>query len=118
MTASTFDFWGWFDKVTEAAKASPVGKILTAQGWDVAHTGGGCLAWEKNTDKAYVYITFGNEELGEHVADPETETWAVGVYSVDINQNRFSMAQDIVGVTAALAKAEAMLANPDNYYEP
>ena len=33
-------FLTWFDAMCDKAKASPVGQILTARGFDIAHTGG------------------------------------------------------------------------------
>jgi hypothetical protein len=115
---STFDFWGWFDTKVATAKASPVGKIMTAQGWEISHTGGGCLAWEKTTDNAYVWICDQDQGLGDDASDPETVDWLVGVYSVNIDSSRYSTGDDVRGTNAALVKAEAMLANPEAFYLP
>jgi hypothetical protein len=108
-------FWQWFDKMQEAGKTSPAGAILVPAGFSIAHTGGGCLAWERTAGAAYVWITHGNDTLGDEVDDPEAETWAVGVYSLD--GNRFSMAQDVTGLSAAVELAARMLQDPGAYYD-
>jgi hypothetical protein len=107
-------FWKWWDKMQEAGRTSPAGKVLVAAGFTIAHTGGGCLAWERTAATAYVWICHGNETLGDEVENPEAEIWAVGVYSAD--GDRFSMAQDVSGLSTAIALAERMLCYPDAYY--
>ncbi len=61
-------FLTWFDATCDKAKASPVGKILTARGFDIAHTGGRCLAWEKRTPSHYCRITAHGADLGDEAA--------------------------------------------------
>jgi hypothetical protein len=107
-------FWKWFDRMQEAGKTSPAGRLLVRAGFSIAHTGGGCLAWERTAAAAYVWIVHGNETLGDEIDDPEATEWAVGVYSMD--GNRFSMARDVTGLSAAIALAARMLQDPEPYY--
>jgi hypothetical protein len=62
------DFWKWFDKVSAEAAQSEVGKLMTAAGFTVTHTGGGCLAWERTlggSAATYVWVTDDDSGLGE-----------------------------------------------------
>lgn len=76
-------FLTWFDATCDKAKASPVGKILTARGFDIAHTGGRCLAWEKRTPSHYCRITAHGADLGDEAADPAAVLFEVGLYAVN-----------------------------------
>src|SRR5262245_32414203 len=90
-------FWQWFDSVLQSAPLTEVGKLATAQGFSVAHTGGGCLAWEKVlTDEHYLWIC----DLGNGLGETVTETYLVGYYNRDadvLDQG------DVEGMPAALA---------------
>jgi hypothetical protein len=91
----------WFDSVCDQAKASPVGKILTAHGFTIQHTGGGCLAWEKCTDTHYAWIT-GEDgaSLEDDAADPATVTFLCGLYDEDGECDE-EMQPTVVGAEAA-----------------
>jgi hypothetical protein len=41
------EFWDWYESVKRTAPMTAVGQRMTAAGYHVAHTGGGCLVWEK-----------------------------------------------------------------------
>jgi hypothetical protein len=77
-------WFDWFDTICAKAKASPVGKILTARGFAISHTGGGCLAWEKSTATHYAWIT-GEDgvSLEDDATDPSTIEFIVGLYDQD-----------------------------------
>lgn len=66
-------FFTWFDAVNANAAKNAAGAFMRDAGYTIAHTGGGCLAWEKKADTAphwSVWICdegngLGIEELGE-----------------------------------------------------
>lgn len=116
-------FFVWLDNVTAEAKASPVGKILTAKGWEVAHTGGGCLAWEKHSADTdyYAWITAGDNDLGHDIVDPEKGSFTLGLYGC-VGQHAgggygfeggwVNPPENVEGLTAALAWCDKALAEP------
>jgi len=114
LRAHARQFWKWWDRVQEAGKASPAGHVLSGMGFTIAHTGGGCLAWERTAGTNYVWITHEADTLGEDVEDVEAAIWDVGVYSAD--GDRFSMARPVTGLRAAIALAEKMLLDPAPYW--
>lgn len=74
-------FFEWYDTVLKDAPQTVIGKLMTAAGFHVAHTGGGCLAWEWCLDNGYYFwIT---DEGGVDLGDEATESWFVGVYDVE-----------------------------------
>lgn len=75
-------FWEVYDRVTAKAKASEVGKIVVAAGYDTAHTGGGCMVWEKVLpNKCYLWICDEGNGLGDTVSEP----YLVGLYDMEGN---------------------------------
>jgi hypothetical protein len=103
-------FWEWFGDVEKRAAASPIGKLLTARGFTVAHIGGGCLAWQKGEGDFYVYITSGDAELGDDLpADKiETHPFFCGLYNGDADE--ISFVNDVAGATAAADWCDKALA--------
>ncbi len=75
------NFLTWLDGRRDKAKACPVGQILTARGFDIAHAGGRRLVWEKMTSTHYCRITA--HGVGDEVADPATVVFDVGLYDSD-----------------------------------
>ena len=75
------NFLTWLDAWRDEAKASAVGQILTARGFDIAHTGGRRLVWEKTTATHCCRITV--RGLGDEAADPATVVFDVGLYDAD-----------------------------------
>lgn len=67
-------FWQWFGGVEKDALASPAGVFMKGHGYGIAHTGGGCLAWEKRGTDWQVWVTDGDAGLGveEHGAAFQT----------------------------------------------
>ena len=102
-------FFTWFDTVTDKASRSAVGKILTAQGWAVQHTGGGCLAWDKTNGKYFVWITSDGTDLGERVRKPEKAVWCLGLYSM--RDNAWLNPPSVTGLAAAIKWCDEALAN-------
>lgn len=77
MNDAKLSFWEWFDATVETAKATPEGAAFAAAGFELAHTGGGCTAWQRaiaGTD--WVVSITDSEGLG-HKVDPD-ENWLVG----------------------------------------
>jgi hypothetical protein len=59
---------------------SAVGRIMTANGYTVAHTGGGCLCWERTLPGGfYLWICDEGNGLGEVIDQP----YLVGCYDRD-----------------------------------
>lgn len=52
---------------------------FTSRGFHVAHTGGGCMAWERVSGERYIWITFSDAYLGEP-SNSDDPLWGVGVY--------------------------------------
>ncbi len=79
-TTSSFDFFRWFDDVQDRAYQSTVGKIMAEAGYEIAHTGGGCLCWEKVLKgERYLWICDEGNGLGDKV----DEVYLVGLYNLD-----------------------------------
>jgi hypothetical protein len=73
-------FWDRFDALTKTMAATAHGKAMMEAGWHIAHTGGGCMAWEKNLpDGRYVWICDENNDLGERQDEP----YLVGLYDAN-----------------------------------
>ena len=70
------DFWKWYAEVERTAPTTEVGKVMTAAGYHIAHTGGGCLVWEKTIGDLYFWICDEGNDLG----DTLTENYLVGAY--------------------------------------
>lgn len=77
-------FFEWYGNVTEKAKATDIGKKMAENGFEVWHTGGGCLAWGKNLAGGYTTMICddGQGLLGED-SDTEKARWLGGVYDDD-----------------------------------
>jgi hypothetical protein len=75
------NFLTWLDAWRDKAEASAVGQILTARGFDIAHTGGRRLVWEKTTATHCCRITV--RGLDDEAADPTTVVFDVGLYDAD-----------------------------------
>jgi len=63
-------FSEWFDKVSEGARASPIGEIMVALGYDVEHTDGGGLSWGRRHGKVLAMICDEGNGLGDSVDEP------------------------------------------------
>ncbi len=69
MTKPTY--WQWFDGVVAKAAETEIGNIMKGAGYAVAHTGGGCLAWEKPLDNGgYLWICDEGNGLGDKIDEP------------------------------------------------
>lgn len=80
MTEARPTFWQWFDGIVEAAPETTIGSIMVAAGYEVTHTGGGCLAWRKEAPNGgYALICDEGNGLGDKLA----ETYLTGFYDVE-----------------------------------
>jgi hypothetical protein len=89
-------FFAWLDRRIETVSAN-VAIPLRNAGYDVIHTGGGCLAWMRPlTDGGESYILITNDVDIE--GDPDAAEWVVGRYNgddfIDIDQG-FTLADAI-----------------------
>jgi hypothetical protein len=87
----------WLDAWRDKAEASSVGQILTACGFDIAHTGGRGLVWEKRTARHCCRIS-----LGDEAADPAAVLFEVGLY----NANGIWLTENDLTVRGAEAAAD------------
>jgi hypothetical protein len=103
---SKFNFWAWFDKVTADAAQTAVGKTMTAAGYHVAHTGGGCLVWEKTlSDGGYLWICDAGNGLGESATEP----YLVGCYD---KEGEIIAQDEMANLHSALEWCHAHLHSP------
>lgn len=73
------NFWATYERHSNNAKATEVGKLMVAAGYDTAHTGGGCMCWEKVlANKCYLWICDEGNGLGDTVSEP----YLVGLYDM------------------------------------
>ena len=112
-------FFTWLDNISAKGKASKAGAILTVQGWDVAHTGGGCLAWEKVRDdqRWYVWITNDEQDLGEDCVDLEAKRWTCGLYGAQEDNDSWLNPNPAMSLADAIAWCEAALADPAQAFD-
>jgi hypothetical protein len=103
------DFW---NARAEAAKISPVGKVLVEAGFEPYHTGAGCTAWIKgDPDGIYVLVGDGDAGLGEHL-DIETREWGATLSDDD----RYADC-DAHDLKAIMEWCDEALADPERYFE-
>jgi hypothetical protein len=98
-------FFAQLDERTAAVNPA-VSEPLRAAGYDVAHTGGGCLAWMRLLDEegdSYLLIT-SNEDID---GDPAAPEWVVGRYDGDswINLEESFTLPDAIRVAGLLPRA-------------
>lgn len=116
-------FAEFMSRAERTAYASEIGKVFTARGWVLQHTGGGCLAWEKMTEgkRHYAWITVDDEvqssdESGFDVADAEATPWTCGIYALDEEgslDDTTEVYKTITGLGAAIAWCELRLSLPN-----
>lgn len=73
-------FWDFFDTETEKANACPICKPFIDAGFEVTHTGGGCMALTKSFGSVEISIT--DTDSGLDFSDPSTLIF-VGSYDWD-----------------------------------
>jgi hypothetical protein len=101
------------DFTQAVAMASRVGKLMTAHGYTIEHTGGGCLVWHKEGKDHYVWITRHATELGADVVDFNNErVFDVGLYAND-NGDVFVNPEELMSANEAIAWCDAALADPE-----
>jgi hypothetical protein len=112
MTNAKPDFWGWFDALPAKMAATEHGRIMLDAGWKIAHTGGGCLCWEKVAEgdyAAYVWICDEGNGLGNTADEP----YLVGLYAPD--GEPYINGPDNLNLTAARSLADEWLKDPQKY---
>lgn len=72
-------FWAWLEATKKKQDESEHGKKLIAAGFEIWHTGGGCLAWGKTLEPSGDYFMITDTEAG---IDFEGEFFA-GHYAED-----------------------------------
>jgi hypothetical protein len=103
------------DFTQAVAMASRVGKLMTANGFTIDHTGGGCLAWHKAGKNHYTWITVGGTLLGAEVVDLVNErVFDVGLYDEEEGDEFFNP-PELMSATEAIAWCDAALADPEKY---
>jgi len=110
MTEPTF--WEWFDALPAKMAATGHGKMMLESGWKIAHTGGGCLCWEKVAEgdyAAYVWICDESNGLGDTVDEP----YLVGLYDPD--GEPYINGPDNLDLTAAPSLADTWLKDPRKF---
>jgi len=103
MTSDTDRFFNWLERTEAAAYRSTVGKRMTRAGFEVRHTGGGCLAWERVINGYCVWITvLDGVELGERLDEP----YMIGVYDAEFCEVACTEAKDLKGIIRLAGEAE------------
>jgi hypothetical protein len=101
------------DFTQAVAMASRVGKLMTANGFTIDHTGGGCLAWHKSGKDHYTWITRDGTELGADVIDlNEERVFDVDLYTTD-DGDVFVNPEELMSANEAIAWCDAALADPE-----
>lgn len=95
-------FYAWLER-RESAVSPGVAEPMRAEGYEVYHTGGGCLAWMRTLDEdgdSYLLITSNDDIAG----DPEAQEWGVGRYDGDswINLEECFTLSEAIRVAALL----------------
>jgi hypothetical protein len=104
------------DFTQAVAMASRVGKLMTANGFTIEHTCGGCLAWSKAGKDHYAWVTVDGSELGADVVDLNDErVFDVGLYTDDGVD--FVNPEELMSANEAIAWCDAALADPERYFK-
>jgi len=100
-------YYAMMDSRECKALATEDGKTFTKAGFEIAHTGGGCMAWQRDIDSDwFVWITDSSgTELT--ISANEPDCWFIGIHSQD---GAFSEAQEAQTATEALAIADRIAA--------
>jgi hypothetical protein len=96
------DFFAWFDKVSANAATTEVGKLMLANGFEIMHTGGGCLAWDKPVGETHLWVCDEGNGLGDKI----DELYLVGHYNKDGDEIAVGDEPDL---NAALAWCKARI---------
>jgi hypothetical protein len=86
---------------------------MAANGFTIEHTGGGCLAWQKEGKDFFAWITRDGTELGADVVDLNESVFDVGLYTDDATD--FVNPEELMAANEAIAWCDAALANPERY---
>jgi uncharacterized membrane-anchored protein len=102
------DFWSRFNEFAAEAKTTKVGKIMTSNNYEVAHTGGGCMCWERIIDDShYLWIC----DLMNGLGESPNEEYLVGCYDSEGNFDNASVSN----LKAALKWCDERHSDPDRY---
>jgi hypothetical protein len=91
----------------------PNTRMMTAHGYTLEHTGGGCRAWHRPVEDGYLMIT--DYQLGLTAAASSQE-WSVGRYLDDGEQYGWIVTGEVYTLEGALAVADK-LPLPQQGYE-
>jgi hypothetical protein len=105
------DFRRAYESWEAAAEASSVAPLMKSHNFDWAHTGGGCMAWERATDDdGFVWITNDADIDG----DADAAEWTVGRYNGPDADEQLWLTVDGCTLAQALALADTLPApKPD-----
>jgi hypothetical protein len=106
-------FFEWFDGVNAATFATPAGAFMKENGFAIAHTGGGCLAWSKAQGDWELWIVDGDAGLG---AEEHGDAFQTAMdFSCQIQNKDGDFIEGLSGTTIAecIDWGNAALADPD-----
>lgn len=108
-------FRTWFASVEADAAKSPHGAFMASRGYGIAHTGGGCLAWEKTKPETDwgVWITNEDAGLGLDLGDAFQIKPEFGAMLSHAESGEFTNGPYGATIADCLAWAERALADPD-----
>lgn len=113
LAAVRADWHKWWNGVVAEANASPDGQQLAAAGFALAHTGGGCTAWERPVgETGWRIVITDSEGLGHKLdataADDPTKPdyWLVGAQDEDGSGKECVKAATVAEALAAAATME------------
>lgn len=95
------------------ATKTPNAELMTSHGYELYHTGGGCMAWMREVEGGYILIT--NDDAGVD-SDADEVVWIVGRYLdggeqggvVGDLQYGFVITGDYATLHDALARADTL----------
>lgn len=114
------DTWTYLDR--QVAETSPaVVETMKSAGYHPAHTGGGCMTWEKVEGDKRVWICSGDNGLD---AEPGATDWLVGIYGPDgefLNSHEAYTIADALVLAARLPRDmsawDRWVADNPNWYQ-
>ncbi len=109
-------FFDWFDPMTAKALTTAAGLFMAPRGFTIMHTGGGCLAWEKQKpdSKWGVWITNEDAGLGDDIPADKFETVREFSAMMQHEDGLFVNGPAEMTIAECLAWGESMLAKSDD----
>lgn len=114
--ASTSRFWQWFEGVEANARADVNGAFMANNGYSIAHTGGGCLAWEKKASPESqwsVWVVDDDAGLGLDLAGAFQTSKTFGAMLCHDDSGEFINGPQGATIGECMAWATRAVADPD-----